>query len=115
LPTPPTGDSPRASCSGSSKPSETPAATVERRRHQPRDRPARRDRACAAARRLGSAAQTVRETHGRAGNQPETMPLFTASDLAAMKPFFVVRTRDAFRSGCCGSRGSTFSDFNRSR
>ena len=25
------------------------------------------------------------------------MPLFTASDLAAIKPFFVVRTRDAFR------------------
>jgi cell division protein FtsW (lipid II flippase) len=42
--------------------------------------------------------QTARETARTGGaNPPATMPLFTASDLAAIKPFFVVRTRDAFR------------------
>jgi cell division protein FtsW (lipid II flippase) len=43
-------------------------------------------------------AQDVRETaRTSGGNPPATMPLFTASDLAAIKPFVVVRTRDAFR------------------
>jgi hypothetical protein len=46
------------------------------------------------ARRAQTAAETARM---RGDNLPETMPLVTASDLAAVKPFFVVRTRDAFR------------------
>jgi cell division protein FtsW (lipid II flippase) len=47
---------------------------------------------------LARRAQTARETaQTGGGNRPETIPLVTASDLAAMKPFFVVRTRDAFR------------------
>ncbi len=47
---------------------------------------------------LARRAQTIREAARRSGdNRPETMPLFTASDLVAVKPFFVVRTRDAFR------------------
>jgi cell division protein FtsW (lipid II flippase) len=46
------------------------------------------------ARRAQTAIETAR-TSG--GNRPATMPLFTASDLVAMKPFFVVRTREAFR------------------
>jgi cell division protein FtsW (lipid II flippase) len=46
------------------------------------------------ARRAQTAAETARI---RGDNLPETMPLVTASDLAAVKPFFVVRTRDAFR------------------
>jgi cell division protein FtsW (lipid II flippase) len=44
-------------------------------------------------------AQTARETARTSGdNRPDTIPLFTASDLVAVKPFFVVRTRDAFRN-----------------
>jgi cell division protein FtsW (lipid II flippase) len=44
-------------------------------------------------------AQTAREiARGSGGKRPETMALFTASDLVAVKPFFVVRTRDAFRN-----------------
>jgi len=47
---------------------------------------------------LARRAQTTREAaRPSADNRPETMPLFTASDLVAVKPFFVVRTRDAFR------------------
>lgn len=43
-------------------------------------------------------AQTTRETvRTSVDNRSETMPLFTASDLVAVKPFFVVRTRGAFR------------------
>jgi cell division protein FtsW (lipid II flippase) len=48
---------------------------------------------------LAQRAKTARETARTNGdNRPVTMPLFTASDLASVKPFFVVRTRDAFRS-----------------
>jgi cell division protein FtsW (lipid II flippase) len=47
---------------------------------------------------LARRAQTAREMARTGGdNRPETMLLFTASDLVAVKPFFVVRTRDAFR------------------
>jgi cell division protein FtsW (lipid II flippase) len=47
---------------------------------------------------LARRAQTARETARTSGdNRPETMSLFTASDLVGVKPFFVVRTRDAFR------------------
>jgi cell division protein FtsW (lipid II flippase) len=46
------------------------------------------------ARRAETTRETARRNHA---NQPETMPLFTASDLATVKPVFVVRTRDAFR------------------
>ncbi len=47
---------------------------------------------------LGRRAETAGETaRTRGANRPETMLLFTASDLVAVKPFFVVRTRDAFR------------------
>jgi cell division protein FtsW (lipid II flippase) len=47
---------------------------------------------------LARRAQTAHETARTGGdNLPETMPLVTASDLAAVKPFLVVRTRDAFR------------------
>jgi cell division protein FtsW (lipid II flippase) len=43
---------------------------------------------------LARRAQTARTS----GDNPrETMPLFTTSDLVAVKPFFVVRTHDAFR------------------
>jgi cell division protein FtsW (lipid II flippase) len=48
---------------------------------------------------LARRAQTVRESaRTSGGHHPETMPLLTASDLAAVKPFFVVRTRDEFRN-----------------
>jgi len=44
-------------------------------------------------------AQTAREAAQKSGNsQVATLPLFTAADLAAAKPFFVVRTREAFRN-----------------
>ena len=47
---------------------------------------------------LARRAQTASETaQTSGGNRPETIALFTASDLVAVKPFFVVRTRDAFR------------------
>ena len=43
-------------------------------------------------------ARTAREaSHGSGHNRADTMPLLTASDLAALKPFLVVRTREAFR------------------
>jgi cell division protein FtsW (lipid II flippase) len=41
----------------------------------------------------------------------ETMPPLTASDLVAVKPFFVMRTRDAFRSRLLWFGGSTSWDF----
>ena len=48
---------------------------------------------------LARRAQTARETVRASGdNRPGTIPLFTASDLVAVKPFFVVRTRDEFRN-----------------
>jgi cell division protein FtsW (lipid II flippase) len=47
---------------------------------------------------LARRAQTARETaETGGGNRPETISLVTASDLVAIKPFFVVRTREAFR------------------
>jgi cell division protein FtsW (lipid II flippase) len=47
---------------------------------------------------LARRARTAHETARTGGdNAPDTMPLITALDLAAVKPFFVVRTRDAFR------------------
>jgi cell division protein FtsW (lipid II flippase) len=47
---------------------------------------------------LARRAQTAHETaRMRGDNLPRTVPLVTASDLAAVKPFFVVRTRAAFR------------------
>jgi hypothetical protein len=47
---------------------------------------------------LARRAQTARAMSRTAGGSlPETLPLFTASDLTTVKPFFVVRTRDAFR------------------
>ena len=47
---------------------------------------------------LARRAQTARETaRTRGDSRPETMPLVTAADLVAVKPFFVVRTRGAFR------------------
>ena len=47
------------------------------------------------ARRLADA----RDAAAAAGRPaPETLPLFTGADLAAMKPLFVVRTRAQFRN-----------------
>jgi cell division protein FtsW (lipid II flippase) len=46
---------------------------------------------------LARRAHAVRETARTSGGpRSDTMPLFTAADLVAMKPSFVVRTRDAF-------------------
>src|SRR5256885_6025761 len=48
---------------------------------------------------LARRAQAARDTARTFGaNQPATMPLFTSSDLGAVKPFFVVRTRETLRS-----------------
>jgi cell division protein FtsW (lipid II flippase) len=48
---------------------------------------------------LARRAQALRETARTSGDgRPETMPLLTLSELATVKSFFVVRTRDAFRN-----------------
>ena len=48
---------------------------------------------------LARRAQAARDTARTIGaSQSATMPLFTSSDLVAVKPFFVVRTREALRS-----------------
>ncbi|MEP7310528.1 MAG: FtsW/RodA/SpoVE family cell cycle protein [Acidobacteriota bacterium] len=48
---------------------------------------------------LARRAQTAREAApSSADSRPRTMPLFTASDLAAAKPFLSVRSLDAFRN-----------------
>jgi cell division protein FtsW (lipid II flippase) len=48
---------------------------------------------------LARRAQGARDTARTIGaNQSATMPLFTSSDLGAVKPFLVVRTRDTLRS-----------------
>jgi cell division protein FtsW (lipid II flippase) len=54
---------------------------------------------------LARRAQTVREAARTSDNRPETMPLVMASDLVALKPFFVVRTRSAFRNRLLGFVG----------
>jgi cell division protein FtsW (lipid II flippase) len=54
---------------------------------------------------LARRAQTAREAARTSDNRPETMPLVTASDLVAVKPFFVVRTRGAFRNRLLGFVG----------
>jgi len=54
---------------------------------------------------LARRAQTARESARTSDNRPETMPLLTASDLATVKPFFVVRTRSAFRNRLLGFVG----------
>jgi hypothetical protein len=55
--------------------------------------------------------QLVGQKAANAGRAPpESYPLFTAADLATLKPLVSVRTRQDFRNQVCCSAASTFWD-----